>query len=100
MVKFAAHVVAAGAHLRYRLAGVSIDGQLPDPQKIGERRGADQGQEDTLMSVRPGRLPLATLRDGLTLGRLADNAAMTMDSSAGALAPGETVAGETGRRCA
>jgi hypothetical protein len=52
------------------------------------------------MSVRPDRLPLATLRGGLTSGRLADNAAMTMDSSAGALAPGEAVARETSRRCA
>ena len=68
MVKFAAHVVAAGAHLRYRLAGGSIDGQLSDPEKVGERRGADQGLEDTLISVRPGRLPLATLRDGLIWG--------------------------------
>ncbi len=80
--------------------GFPLTGSCQIPRRSAERRGADQGQEGTLISVRPGRLPLATLRDGLISGRLADNAAMTMDSSAGALAPGETVAGVTGRRCA
>jgi hypothetical protein len=53
-----------------------------------------------LLSVQRAMPPLATLRAGLTSGRLADNADMTMDSSMGALAPGETVAGEPNRRCA
>ena len=69
--------------------GFPLTGSCQIPKKVGERCRVDQAQEGTLTSVRPGRLPLATLRDRLISGRLADNAAMTIDSSAGALAPGE-----------
>jgi len=36
--------------------------------QIPRRSANDQGQEETLISVRPGGLPLATLRDGLIWG--------------------------------
>jgi hypothetical protein len=132
MVKLAAHVVAAGAHLRYRLAGVSLDGQLPDPRRC---RLIGHVLRIGILTVRVCLARLGLVMDrpppnawtwpapsdriaewmpreissqaasrhtpgGLASGRLADNAAMTMDSSAGALAPGETVAEETNRRCA
>ena len=80
--------------------GFPLTGSCQIPRRSAERRGADQGQEGTLISVRPGQAASRNTPGRAHLGRLADNAAMTMDSSAGALAPGETVAGVTGRRCA
>ncbi len=52
------------------------------------------------MSVRRTRLPLAHTPGRAHFMELADNAGHELDSSAGALAPSETVGGETNRRCA